>query len=55
MSVSSEQFLEIQATTDCRFTLKRIRDMMRTNSHDSYRNVEKEIELIPQNNLYSPI
>ena len=31
-SVSGKEFLDIQATTECRFTLKRIRDMTRTYS-----------------------
>ena len=28
--LSSKNFLEIQATIECRFTLKRVRDMIRT-------------------------
>ena len=32
MPVLSENFLDIQATLKCRFTLKRVRDMIRTNS-----------------------
>ena len=28
--VSSKEFLEIQATIECRFTLKRVGDMLRT-------------------------
>ena len=31
--VSSKEFLDIQATIECRFTLKRVRDMIRTYSH----------------------
>ena len=30
--VSSKEFLDIQATTECRFTLKLVRDMIRTYS-----------------------
>ena len=30
MSVSSEEFLDIQLTIECGFTLKRVRDMIRT-------------------------
>ena len=30
---SSKEFLDIQATIECGFTLKRIRDMTRTYSH----------------------
>ena len=30
---SSKEFLDIQATIECRFTLKRVRDMTRTYSH----------------------
>ena len=29
-SVSSEEFLDIQASIECRFTLKRVRDMIKT-------------------------
>ena len=29
---SSKEFLDIQATIECEFTLKRVRDMTRTNS-----------------------
>ena len=32
--VSSKEFLDIQANIECRFTLKRVRDMIRTYSHD---------------------
>ena len=32
MPVSSKEFLDIQATIECGFTLKRIRDMTRTDS-----------------------
>ena len=31
-SVSSKEFLDIQATLECRFTLKRVRDMIITYS-----------------------
>ena len=31
---SSKEFLDIQATIECGFTLKRVRDMIRTYSHD---------------------
>ena len=31
--VSSKEFLDIRATIECRFTLKRVRDMTRTYSH----------------------
>ena len=31
---SSKKFLDIQVTIDCGFTLKRVRDMTRTYSHD---------------------
>ena len=30
---SSKEFLGIQATIECGFTLKRVRDMIRTHSH----------------------
>ena len=30
--VLSKEFIDIQATTECRFTLKRVRDMIRTYS-----------------------
>ena len=30
---SSKEFLDIQATIECGFTLKRVRDMIRTYSH----------------------
>ena len=30
---SSKEFLDIQATIECGFTLKRVRDMTRTYSH----------------------
>ena len=33
MPVSSKEFLDIQATIECGFTLKRICDMVRTYSH----------------------
>ena len=33
MHVSSEEFLDIQATIECRFTLKCIRDMIITYNH----------------------
>ena len=32
--VSREEFLDIQATIDCGFTLKRVRDMIRTYSQE---------------------
>ena len=32
MPVSSKEFLDIQANMECRFTLKRVRDMIRTYS-----------------------
>ena len=32
MPASSKKFLDIQATIECRFTLKRVRDMARTYS-----------------------
>ena len=32
MPVSSKEFLDIQATIECAFTLKRVRDMTRTYS-----------------------
>ena len=32
---SSKEFLDIQATIECEFTLKRVRDMIRTYSHDA--------------------
>ena len=32
MPVSSKEFLDIQATIECGFTLKRVRDMIRTYS-----------------------
>ena len=32
MSVSSKHFLDVQATAECRFTLKRVGDMKRTHS-----------------------
>ena len=31
--VLSKEFLDIQTTIECRFTLKRVRDMIRTHSH----------------------
>ena len=31
--VSSKKLLEIQATTECGFTLKRVRDIVGTNSY----------------------
>ena len=31
---SSKEFLDIQSTIECGFTLKRVRDMTRTYSHD---------------------
>ena len=34
--VSSKEFLDIQATIECGFTLKRVRDMIRTYSQISY-------------------
>ena len=33
MPASSKEFLDIQATIECGFTLKRVRDMTRTYSH----------------------
>ena len=36
MPVSSKEFLDIQATIECRFTLKRVHDMTRTYSHEYY-------------------
>ena len=30
--VSSKEFVDIEATIECRFTLKRVRDMIRTYS-----------------------
>ena len=30
MSTSSKEFFDIQATTECKFTLKRVSDMVRT-------------------------
>ena len=35
-SVSSKEFLNIQTTIECRFTLKRLRDMIRTYNHHTY-------------------
>ena len=35
---SSKEFLDIQATVECRFTLKRVRDMTRTYSHNHNHN-----------------
>ena len=32
-AVSSKELLDIQATIECGFTLKRVRDMIRTYSH----------------------
>ena len=32
MSVSSKEFLDIQATVECRFTMKRERDMITAHS-----------------------
>ena len=34
--VSSKEFLDIQGTTECGFTLKRVRDMTRTYSHKKW-------------------
>ena len=34
VSASSKEFLDIQATIECGFTLKRVRDMTRTYSQD---------------------
>ena len=31
--VSSKEFLDIHGTIECRFTLKRVRDKIRTHSH----------------------
>ena len=42
--VSSKEFLDIQASIDCRFTLKRVRDITRTYSHFliySYKSLQK--------------
>ena len=33
---SSKEFLDIQATIECGFTLKRVRDMTRTYSHNMH-------------------
>ena len=38
MSVSSKEFLDIQATIECGFTLKRVRDMERTYSQKGENN-----------------
>ena len=34
MLISSKEFLDIPATIECRFTLKYVRDIIRTYSHD---------------------
>ena len=39
---SSKQFLDIQATTECGFTLKCVRDMIRT-----YSQLNKHISFLP--------
>ena len=36
MPASSKEFLDIEATIVCGFTLKRVRDMIRTYSHVHY-------------------
>ena len=33
---SSKEFLDIQATTECGFTLKRVRDMIKTYRQNKY-------------------
>ena len=40
MPASSKEFLDIQATIECGFTLKRVCDMTRTYSHHCYILVE---------------
>ena len=42
MPVASKEFLDIQATMECGFTLKHICDMIRTYSHSSKLNKNPE-------------
>ena len=46
--VSSKKFLEVQATLECRFTLKRARDMMRT-----YSQINPSNKYVKQRLLYA--
>ena len=46
--VSSKKFLEIQATLECKFTLKRARDMMRT-----YSQINPSNKYVKQRLLYA--
>ena len=45
-SVSSKDFLDIQATTECRFTLKCVCDMIRTHSQYFIINLRKKAKSI---------
>ena len=50
MPVSSKEFLDIQATIQFGFNLKRARDMIRTCSHDFYSNLNmKDIKDLDYN------
>ena len=44
--VSSKEFLDIQATIECRFTLKGVCDMIRTRIHVSCVTLNKDLESI---------
>ena len=49
-TVLSKEFLDIQATTECRFTLKRVREMIITYSHS---NILTQKNVIPVNTFNS--
>ena len=51
---SSKEFLAIQATIECGFTLKRVRDMTRTYSHSGISIVYFEQVHIGLGNSYQP-
>ena len=48
---SSKEFLDIQATIECGFTLKRVRDMTRTYSHLQYLFKQQGLQIIIGCNL----
>ena len=53
---SSKEFLDIQATVECGFTLKRVRDMTRTYSQKTcYMNTDSFLVYIETDDLYKDI
>ena len=62
--VSSKEFLDIQTNIECGFTLKRVRDMIKTSSQITHRDeIEIDIKvvwnvlpnIVRKNNLILPV